>query len=181
MLGCSTMPRGFEAAQEQLLLHRPSGTGFPDRIGAFERNAPVSYNSAGTDVSVNYRLVTPFHANLDMYVYPPSGSLETHHGEYVRTIVASHPGATVESDGPTQISRNGESIDALQATFRHAGVFEGVRRSLYSVLFEFKYKGWFVSYRMDAPADAIGAQGTSDALKLLEEFVKEGPLPAKAY
>jgi hypothetical protein len=66
--------------------------------------------------------------------------------------------------------------DAKQATFTYSGVFGGVRQKLFSILVEFEYRGWFISYRMDTPV-----AGKEEALGLLLEFIRMAPLPSKVY
>jgi hypothetical protein len=103
LAACATLPRGFEFTPDKVLVYQASGTAFPGQIASFSRTNPVSYNSEGTDISVNYRSKGLFQSNLDMYVFPASNvkgpiGLTKQHSDFVRTIIKSHPNVVVESD-----------------------------------------------------------------------------------
>jgi hypothetical protein len=180
-VGCSTIPRGFEIAPDQSLVHQASGTVFLKQIASFTRTRPVRYNAEGTDISVNYQSEPPLVSNLDMYVFPASTKdgpigLKNQHADYVRRIVSMHPGTVVESDEDVQVTQAGGLRYVKQAIFTYSGVLGGKRQPLFSILIEFEYKGWFISYRMDAPIE-----GREKARALLAEFISTAPLPSKGY
>ena len=181
LVACSTIPRGFELTQDQVLVHQASGTVFPEHIGSFSRSHQANYNSEGTDISVNYQSQAPWLCNLDMYVFPsvtangPIG-MRNQHSDFVRSIVRMHPGVVVESDADVLVTQGGQSQHAKQATFIYSGSLGGVREKLFSILVEFEYKRWFLSYRMDTPVAAKG-----NAPDVLLEFIRVAPLPSKGY
>lgn len=181
LVACATIPRGFELTPDEVLLHPASGTAFPAQIGAFSRGSPFSYNSEGTDVSVHYQAQTPWPCSLDMYVYPastPNGpiGMRNQHSDFVETIVRMHPGAVVNSDSDAQVDQAGERFDAKETSFTYRGSLGGPSQALFSLLVEFEYRRWFVSYRMDVPAT-----GRDQALDVLLDFVRQAPLPTRDY
>jgi hypothetical protein len=182
MIGCATIPKGFELAPDKALVHMASGAAFPETIASFTRGSPTSYNAEGTDISVQYFMLGARAPFLDMYIFPGSDAngpigLIRQHVDFVASVTRLHPGAAAESDSDVYVTQGGARHRATQATFTYPeqGLYT-FGRKLYSLLIEFEYEGWFVSYRMDVPI----ARWT-EARALLRDFIDAAPLPPRRF
>jgi hypothetical protein len=181
LIGCTTTPRGFEITPDRMMVHLASGTAFPETIASFTRGSSATYNAERTDISVNYSLRGARAPFLDMYVFPASDangpiSLISQHEDFVASIRRLHPGAVAESDSDVYVMQGGVRHRAAQATFTYSEGPYAFGRRAYSLLIEFEFEGWFISYRMDIPI----ARRT-EARALLREFIGEAPLPTRGY
>ncbi len=177
--GCATIPKGFETSADQSLVHLASGTAFPPSIGSFTRGSPTAYDATGADISVMYFIPGAEGPYVDMYVFPASDAngpigLIRQHVDFIASIRQLHPGATAESDTDVYVVQGGVPHRASQATFTYPSGPYAFGRRLYSMLVEFEFEGWFLSYRMDVPLAR-----RNDARNLLREFIDAAPLPSR--
>jgi hypothetical protein len=184
-VACSTIPRGFDLAPDGVLTHAASGTRFPEQVTATDcvlsRTGPSSYNPEATDVSVNYQSKSGFRCNLDWYVFPattPTGplGLRNQHRDFIQTVVRMHSNVRVEDDAFVEVTQDGKLQQAMQATLTYSGFLGGLHQEVFSLLLEFEYERWFVSYRLDAPLAE-----RARALELLRQFVGQASLPMKEW
>jgi len=159
LLGCATLPTGFESAEEHVVRHTHSGMEFPPQVSGFYRNFVKTFDEVGRDVAVDYRQSRPERCVITFYIYPASAELEEHIAELKATIESHHQGAILVSESEMTHEHSGVSypgravVYTYEVMHRHnvAGLLVKSIEEVESRAYLFVYKDWFMKYRITYP------------------------------
>lgn len=161
LLGCATLPAGFESAEESVVRHTISGMEFPPQVSGFQRVNVTTYDDVGQDVSVGYAQSRPERCNITFYIYPASAGLEEHTAELKAMIESHHPGAILISESETVHTHSGVTYpgtlviytyEETRRIYARNAIFESTE-SVESRAYLFIYEDWYMMYRMTYPED----------------------------
>jgi hypothetical protein len=130
-------------SQNQTYIHPFSKTKFKGKVGNFISVGPRTYDASGKDISVGYN---SFHnIALTQYIYPSNDEdLNQHFENYKTSLLSnkSNPKLLSEADVTTK------KILGKFAKFEFYEDFFGVPQLVYSYLYIYKSKGWFIMLRI---------------------------------
>jgi hypothetical protein len=157
----------FVSANEYI--HSFSGTVFPDKIANFSFKFTKEYDETGKDISVAYGLNKII--ELTQYIYPANGQdLNKHFESYKKTIfsVKNNAKLILSEDIKTN------NLTGKKAKFEYFEDFHSKNQKVYSYLYIYKSKGWFIKLRITATTD----DNTSNE-KEIDAYLLEMPFPIK--
>jgi hypothetical protein len=152
-------------------VHSFSGTSFPKEIEHFTYTGTRQYDDIGKDISAGYRTLSSI--ELTQYIYPPTGEdLQTHFLNYKKMLLDQKKRSKVISS--EDIKTRG--IDGKFLKLELYDNFNGTDRKLYSYLFIYQYKGWFIMLRITCITDY-----NEMIEKEIYAYIPEMPFPTIDY
>ena len=139
-------------ATRGIYVHRASGFLFPDKLGEFTRHKLTTYDAAGRNVSAGYDIIG--NISVTLYVYPvlhedgqgvadPTALLGKHAQAVVNDVLKHHAGATVQSEGHSELAAGTNSLPGRVVLFR----YEDMGVPLGSALHLYLWGDYFVKFR----------------------------------
>jgi hypothetical protein len=147
-------------------VHSFSGTKFAKEIGHFKFLSPRLYDDIGKDISVGYRSLSLI--ELTHYIYPSSEELSPHFNNYKNSLLSRYKGAKVLSTEDIITS----GIKGEFSKFEFFDNFHGKDQKIYSYLYMYKHKGWFIMLRITCDTDL-----NAMIEKEISEYIEIMPFP----
>lgn len=132
----------------QQYVHSFSGTTFATKIGNFKIIGPRQYDDTGKDISVGYKSNSMI--ELTQYIYPSNGlDLYKHFESYKNSLLTNKIKAKL------LITENikTQGIPGKYSKFEFLENFHGLNQTVYSYLYIYKTKGWFIKLRITCKSD----------------------------
>jgi hypothetical protein len=161
---------GFQSfIKEKEFFHSFSGTTFPEKIGKFTFVSHKIYDEVGKDISVGYN--TESRVILTHYVYPSNEqSLIEHFENYKNSLISNKNWTRVI----TVEDLTTKNISGKYSKFSYNENMEGTLRPVYSYLYIYETKGWFVMLRI-----TCNKENNDLAEKDINEYIQSMPFPTK--
>lgn len=123
--------------------HPYSGTKFKNQIGNFKNVGTRKYDELGKDISVGYTLNQDI--GITHYIYPSNGkNLNKHFKNYKNFLLSNKRNARLYSASDTTT----KNISGKYAKLEFYEDFFGENKLVYSYLYIYELKGWFVMLRI---------------------------------
>jgi hypothetical protein len=150
-------------------VHTYSGTNFPDKIANFSFKFTKEYDETGKDISVAYGLNKII--ELTQYIYPANGQdLDEHFESYTKTIQSVKGNVKVISTKDIITNK----ISGKTSKFEYNEDFHSKNQKVYSYLYIYKSKGWFIKLRITCLIE-----NDKSNEKEIEAYLEEMPFPTK--
>jgi hypothetical protein len=162
-------------------VHEAAGTGFPERVGDFQRTNVYVYDQAGANASASYSLAgVDGRLHLTVYVYPsprvpgqdPAESCRREYEESRAIIANQNDGAERIEDGAAPPA---EGTSGRRSVYSFTTRYDGQEQAVRSEIDLYCHVGgeWQVKYRATSPA-------AFDASAEIETFIRTGPWPGRS-
>jgi len=165
----------FAGTSDNSYTHTFSGTFFPGEIGNLKIGNFREYDDIGKNISMGYGSK---YTELTHYVYPAytargnKMSFETSYNSYMDAIYTTYKGAELLEDS-VFITKD---LNGRHSKFSFTTNFHSEQQEVFSYLFLFEDKGWFIKLRVTFPK--INAEASELEI---QEYIEHLPLPVKEY
>jgi len=158
-------------AVNQPYVHTFSKTIFAENVGNFSIIGPKQYDDIGKDISVGYRTISMI--ELTQYIYPSNGQeLNEHFDNYKKSLLSNKSKAKLLSTENVTT----KNIPGKFSKFELNDDFHGMNQKVYSYLYMYKLKGWFIMLRVTCTT-----VNNSSIEKEINEYVANMPFPSLEY
>ena len=156
---------------ERAYVHSFSETKFEANIANFYILGPKQYDDTGKDISVGYNSKSMI--ALTHYIYPSIGqNAFQHFQEYKNSLLTSKRSAKLIVS--TKVTTR--NIPGNMAKFEFFEDFFGMNQKVFSYLYIYESKGWFIMIRITSKAEnAISVE------KEISEYLATMPFPTINY
>lgn len=168
-----------ELAPHGDFVHPTAGFVLPERAGDFRRVAVTQFDEGATNIAAGYLraaeggAVWPISATVYVYPVRGSGDIDEYFTRLLADIGRQHGG--VAPDFRQHATLCGGRFVGRYAAFGLEEPFFGVKRPLRSFLVLYRWRDWWVKWRVTTPAPADG-EPVSAMVKLTETVVPQGDM-----
>ena len=172
LIAASSPRRSSPKKEDDLIIHEPSRTVLPSRIGLFQRSKFEPFDKSGRDVGVSYDV--DHFVKGDVYIYPVGArgygrDLPSEFQIQNKAINELNRKVKLVSRENTQINQGGQSIAGVHASYDlQRNLFADRNLRCGSQLYIFRDGSWFIAYRFSYPRDK-----SDIALKHVHDFMAQ--------